>query len=165
MDWSFQFSVEQMERISSISPISTLQPPYSAVNTSVQNEILPYCLDNNIGTIVYSPMQSGLLTGKMTKERVDNFPVDDWRRRADFYQEPRLSRNLALADLMGQIGKENRRTTATVAIAWTLRLESVTAAIVGARHPDQIDDIIGALDFRLSVEDVARIDQFITKNP
>ncbi|MEP7291814.1 MAG: aldo/keto reductase, partial [Chloroflexota bacterium] len=142
------YSVEQMKRILPIAPITSLQPPYSIIRPDVEDEILPFCRENNIGVIVYSPMQSGLLTGAMSAERIQNLPPDDWRRNNPNFQEPRLARNLALADLLTSIGEKHGRTTGEVAIAWTLRLPAVTAAIVGARHPGQIDGIIGAMDFR-----------------
>src|SRR5690606_39033563 len=105
----------------------------------IEDEILPFCGENNIGVIVYSPMRSGLLSGKMTKARLENMAADDWRTRHKDFQEPALSRHLALADLLGEIGAAHGRTAGEVAIAWTLRHPAVTAAIVGARRPDQID--------------------------
>ena len=98
------FNVAQMERVPPIAPITSLQPPYSAISPEVEAEILPYCQKHNIGVIVYSPMKSGLLTGKMTKERVAAFPEDDFRKRAPAFQEPQLTRNLELAELMRAIG-------------------------------------------------------------
>lgn len=159
------FDVEQMERARKIAPITSLQPPYSMINRGVEAEILPYAERHNIGTIVYSPMQSGLLTGTMTRERVANFAADDWRRRDDDFREPRLSRHLKLADLLGEIGKPHGRSAGEVAIAWTLRLSSVTAAIVGARSAKQIEGTIGAMTFRLSPAEIQRIEDFIRANP
>jgi aryl-alcohol dehydrogenase-like predicted oxidoreductase len=159
------FDVEQMRRIAPIAPISSLQPPYSIVRPDVQDEILPYCLENNIGVIVYSPMYSGLLTGAMTRERVANFEQDDWRRGDDEFQEPRLSRNLKLADLLVAIGRSHGRSAAEVSIAWTLRHPAVTAAIVGARSPKQVEGFIGAAEFRLSGDELAQIDAFVAENP
>jgi aryl-alcohol dehydrogenase-like predicted oxidoreductase len=159
------FDVSQMERVGDIAPVETLQPPYNMLNRGVENEILPYCRKNDIGVIVYSPMKSGLLTGKMTPERVENLPEDDWRRNADDFQEPRLSRNLKLVGLLEKIGAEHGRSPGEVAIAWTLRHPAVTAAIVGGRRPDQVDGIIGADDFRLSDDELDRIEAFLTENP
>jgi len=159
------YNVAQMERLLPIAPISSLQPPYSIIRSDVEHEILPFCQQHNIGVIAYSPMQSGLLTGAMTPERVKNLPDDDWRKNNPQYQEPRLSRNLALADLLTEIGKPHGRTSGEVAIAWTLRRPEVTAAIVGARHPGQIDGIIGAMDFRLSDAEIGQISAFVKQNP
>jgi len=126
----------------------------------VEDEILPYCGRHGIGVIVYSPMKSGLLTGKMTKERAASLPADDFRRRVPAFQEPQLSRNLELAALMAKIGSRHGRTPGEVAIAWTLRRPEVTAAIVGMRSAAQVDGVIGAMDFRLSPEEIAEIDNF-----
>ena len=154
------FNVAQMERCRKIAPITSLQPPYSAVSPEVEDEILPYCRKHGIGVIVYSPMKSGLLTGAMTRERVANFPQDDFRRKALNFQEPHLSRNLELAELMKHIGSRHGRTAGEVAIAWTLRHPAVTAAIVGMRSAEQVNGVIGALDFRLSEKEVQEISDF-----
>src|SRR3712207_690936 len=138
------FDVSQMEHAQQIAPVETLQPPYSMLRREVEQEILPYCQENGIGVIVYSPMRSGLLTGQMTPERVENLPSDDWRRNDPDFQEPRLSKNLELVELLRAIGEVHGRSPAEVAIAWTLRLPAVTAAIVGGRRPDQVDGVIGA---------------------
>jgi aryl-alcohol dehydrogenase-like predicted oxidoreductase len=151
------FDTAQMERCRGIAPITSLQPPYSAISPEIENEILPYCHQHKIGVIVYSPMKSGLLSGRMTKERVAGFPQDDFRKRALAFQEPNLSRNLALAELMKQIGARHGRSAGEVAIAWTLRQPAVTAAIVGIRSPEQVDGVIGAMNFRLSPEEVEEI--------
>ena len=152
------FSVAQMERCRPFGPITSLQPPYSAVSPEIQDSQLPYCQEHTIGVIVYSPMKSGLLTGKMTRERVASLPEDDFRRRAPAFQEPQLSRNLALADLMKQIGTRHGRSAGEVAIAWTLRHPAVTAAIVGMRNAEQAAGLRGALEFRLSPEEIGEID-------
>jgi len=159
------FDVSQMERISGIAPVETLQPPYNMLNRGVEEELLPYCQENEIGVIVYSPMRSGLLTGKMTPERVSDLPSDDWRRNAEDFQEPRLSRNLKLVELLEEIGREHGSSPGEVAIAWTLRHPAVTAAIVGGRRPDQVDGTIGAAELRLSEDELDRIETFLTKNP
>lgn len=154
------FNVAQMDRCRAIAPITSLQPPYSAISPEVENEILPYARRHGIGVIVYSPMKSGLLTGAMTRERIAAFPADDFRRRALNFQEPHLSRNLALADLMKQIGARHGRSAGEVAIAWTLRNPAVTAAIVGMRSAEQARGVLGALEFRLSKEEIEQIDSF-----
>ena len=152
------FNVAQMERCRKIAPITSLQPPYSAISPEVEETILPYCRQQGIGVIVYSPMKSGLLTGTMTRERVAAFPQDDFRRKAPAFQEPQLSRNLSLADLMQRIGKRHGRSAGEVAIAWTLRKPAVTAAIVGMRSAEQTAGVIGALKFRLTADEIAEID-------
>lgn len=157
------FDVGQMKRANEIAPVETLQPPYSMLKREVEAEILPYCEENDIGVIVYSPMRSGLLTGKMTPERIQNLPSDDWRRNADDFQEPRLSKNMAVVELLKEIGARHDKSPAEVAIAWTLRHPAVTAAIVGGRRPDQVDGTIGAADFRLSEDEVGEIEAALPK--
>ncbi|HYX13608.1 MAG TPA: aldo/keto reductase [Nostoc sp.] len=159
------FNVEQLKRIQKIAPVTSLQPPYSLVKRDVENEILPFCQENNIGAIVYSPMQSGLLTGKMTPERVANLPDNDWRRNSGEFQEPRLSRNLKLVEVLQDIGKQHDRSPGEVAIAWTLNNPAVTAAIVGARNPKQVEGIIAAGEFRLNQQEQAQIGAFLSENP
>ncbi|MDZ8023390.1 MAG: aldo/keto reductase [Nostoc sp. DedQUE11] len=159
------FNVQQLQRAQNIAPVTSLQPPYSLVKPNVGNEILPFCKENNIGVIVYSPMQSGLLTGKMTPERVANFPDDDWRKNNSEFQEPRLSRNLKLVEVLRHIGEKHGRSPGEVAIAWTLNNPAVTAAIVGGRNPQQVEGIIGAGDFRLNQQELDEIETFIRENP
>jgi aryl-alcohol dehydrogenase-like predicted oxidoreductase len=155
------FNVSQMERAQRIAPVETLQPPYNMLNRGIEEEVLPYCAKQDVGVIVYSPMRSGLLTGKMTRERVQNLPSDDWRRNKSDFQEPRLSKNLELVELLREMGTEHGRSPGEVAIAWTLRHPAVTAAIVGGRRPDQVDGIIGAAEFGLSEDELERIETFL----
>lgn len=154
------FNVEQIKRAQAIAPVTSLQPPYSLLRRDVEKEILPYVRSQNIGVIVYSPMSAGLLTGKMTAERAANLPEDDWRKRNVEFQQPKLSRNLELVELLRKIGDRHGRTPGEVAIAWTLGNPAVTAAIVGVRRPDQVAGIAGALEFRLSPEEIAEIEAF-----
>ncbi|QYJ15210.1 Aldo-keto reductase YhdN [Rubrobacter xylanophilus DSM 9941] len=155
------FDVGQMERAGKIAPVETLQPPYNLIDRGVEEEILPYCRQNDIGVIVYSPMKSGLLTGKMTPERVRGLPADDWRRNHPEFNEPKLSQNLKLVAKLREIGERHGRSPGEVAIAWTLRHPAVTAAIVGGRRPEQVDGIIGAAEFRLSEEEIREIEAAI----
>jgi len=159
------FSVEQMERALKIAPITSLQPPYSMINRNVEAEILPFCAGHGIGVINYSPMQSGLLTGAMTAERIQAMPADDFRRNTKQFQEPRLSRNLDLAKLLGEIGARHGVSAGVVAIAWTLHNPAVTAAIVGGRSAKQVDGVAPAADFRLSEAEFAEIGRFLTERP
>ncbi|MBW4659652.1 MAG: aldo/keto reductase [Drouetiella hepatica Uher 2000/2452] len=159
------FNVEQMRRAQQIAPITSLQPPYSLVNRNVESEILPFCQQQHIGVINYSPMQSGLLTGAMTAERVVKLPDDDWRRNSTEFQEPRLSRNLKLVELLRQIGQRHDCSPGEVAIAWTLRHPAITAAIVGGRNGKQVEGIIGAMEFRLSELELNEIKTFLHENP
>jgi aryl-alcohol dehydrogenase-like predicted oxidoreductase len=159
------FSVAQMERAAKIAPITSNQPPYSMLNRAVEAEILPYTKSHNIGTINYAPMHSGLLTGAMTKERVANFPENDFRKRAKNYQEPHLSRNLAVADHLKEIGNRHNVSAGVVAIAWTLRNPAITAAIVGGRNAKQVEGVIPAITFRLTEAEYAEINAFLAAHP
>lgn len=132
------FNVAQLARARAIAPVASLQPPYSLINRGVEQEILPFCAANDIGVIAYSPMESGLLTGTMSQARIDAMPADDWRRSDEEFQEPRLSRNLALAEQLKRIGAAHGRSAGEVAVAWTLANPAVTGAIVGFRSPEQV---------------------------
>ena len=155
------FNVSQMKRAQAIAPITSLQPPYSLLAREVEEEILPYCAERNMGVIVYSPMRSGLLSGAMTRERARALPADDWRRRDPDFQEPKLSRNLRLVELLRAIGKRHGSTPGEVAIAWTLRHPAVTAAIVGIRHPEQVSGVIGAAELHLTSEETGELANFL----
>jgi aryl-alcohol dehydrogenase-like predicted oxidoreductase len=159
------FNVGQLKRIQALGPVTSLQPPYSIISPEIETEILPHCKATNVGVIVYSPMKSGLLTGKMTRERVAAFPDDDFRKRVAQFQEPKLTRNLNLAALLTEIGARHGRTTGEVAIAWTLRHPAVTGAIVGLRSAEQLAGVKGAMEFRLSGEEVTAITRFMAENP
>ncbi|HVJ21657.1 MAG TPA: aldo/keto reductase [Polyangiaceae bacterium] len=159
------YSVAQMDAIRPIAPITSLQPPYSLLDRSIEGGELPYCREHQLGVIVYSPMGSGLLSGTMTAERVAALPADDWRRRNQEFQAPRLARNLALVDVLAEVGAAHGRSAGEVAIAWTLRRSEVTGAIVGARSAAQVDGWVGAATLRLSPDEIARIDAFVTASP
>jgi aryl-alcohol dehydrogenase-like predicted oxidoreductase len=159
------FNVSQMERVLKIAPITSLQPPYSMINRTIEPEILPFCEKNGIGVINYSPMQSGLLTGAMTRERVAAFPKDDFRRNAKAFQEPALDRNLKLAAMLGEIGAKHGVSAGVVAIAWTLAQPAITAAIVGGRSAKQVDGVFPAAEFRLTSEEVAVINSYLAAHP
>jgi aryl-alcohol dehydrogenase-like predicted oxidoreductase len=152
------FSVEEMQKANAIAPITSLQPPYSLIRRDVESAQLPYCQRESIGVIVYSAMVSGLLTGAMTRERVAALPKNDWRSNNPAFQEPKLTENLAVAERLRVVGDRHSRSPGEVAIAWTLRHPSVTAAIVGARNAEQVDGIIGAMEFRLTPEEIAEIE-------
>jgi aryl-alcohol dehydrogenase-like predicted oxidoreductase len=155
------FSVDQMRRLQPIAPLTSLQPPYSAIRRDIEREILPFCGKEGIGVIVYSPLQAGLLSGKMTRARVAELPEKDWRRNAKEFQEPNLTRNLGLQDRFRDVGADHGHTAAVAALAWVLSHKEVTGAIVGARRPEQVEGFIAAMDFKLSDDEVRAIDQFL----
>jgi aryl-alcohol dehydrogenase-like predicted oxidoreductase len=149
------FSVEELEKCGEIAPVTSLQPPFSLIKPEAAGELLPYCREHGVGVIVYSPMASGLLTGKMTRERVENLPEDDWRKGNPEFQEPKLTKNMELVARLEQVAAKHGCSAAEVAIAWTLAHEGVTGAIVGARNAAQVEGTIGAAKLTLTSEDMA----------
>jgi aryl-alcohol dehydrogenase-like predicted oxidoreductase len=154
------FDVQQLRRAQSIAPVTSLQPRYSLVHREIEDKILPYCLSEDIGVIVYSPMASGLLTGAMTRERAAKLPADDWRRRDPDFTEPNLSHNLALVERLRAVANRRNRSVGEVAIAWTLGHPAVTGAIVGARNARQAEGVMRASDLHLNEDDVNEIETF-----
>lgn len=157
------FNAAQMQRAMQIAPITSLQPPYSLLARKAEAEILPFAREHGIGAIVYSPMRAGMLTGKMTRERALNLPKDDWRSRDKDFQEPKLSRNLEIVELLKKIGERHGRTPGQVALAWTLNNPAVTGAIVGLRGADQVAGVAGALTFRLEPSEISEIEAFFPR--
>ncbi len=152
------FNVAQLKRAQAIAPVTSLQPPYSMLMRQIEDEILPFCEQLDIGVIGYSPMQNGLLSGRMTRERVASLPASDWRVNFNpAFKEPHLSRNLELVESLRAIGERHGRSAGEVAIAWTLRQPAVTGAIVGARNPGQVDGFVSAMDFRLNEGEIDEI--------
>ncbi len=158
------FTIEDLETAQRIAPVGSLQPPYSMLRRGIEADLLPYCEDHGIGVIVYSPMLSGLLTGAMTRERVSQLAEGDWRRNNREFQEPRLSNNLALVEVLRAIGARHERSPGEVAIAWTLRQPAVTGAIVGGRSARQVDGVVGAMAFRLSEPELAEIEHALPRD-
>ena len=155
------FSVEQLRRIHAIHPVASLQPPYSMLRRETERELLPFCRDNGIGVIVYSPMQMGLLSGAFTRERAARLAADDLRARNPYFTEPALGLNLALVDTLKPIARRNGRSMAELALAWVLRRPEVTAAIVGGRRPEQVGETAGAADWDLTAAEVAEIEALL----
>ncbi|MGD0743772.1 MAG: aldo/keto reductase [Verrucomicrobiota bacterium] len=151
-------SVEEMQKLQSIAPITSLQPPYSLIRCDVETAQLPWCQREKVGVIVYSPMASGLLTGAMTRERVAALPKSDWRTKNEQFREPKLTENLRATERLRVVGARHGRSPGETAIAWTLRHPAVTSAIVGARNAKQVDGIIGAMDFRLTPQEIAELE-------
>ena len=152
------FNLDELQAVQHIAPVTSLQPPYSLIRREAEIELLPYCQSQNVGVICYSPMASGLLTGAMSRERINKFPMNDWRSRNPEFQEPRLSRNLAIAQRLRDVGQRHRYSAAEVAIAWVLRHQAVTGAIVGARNAKQIEGIAGAADLQLAAIEAEEIE-------
>ena len=158
------FNVPQMERVAKIAPITSLQPPYSLLNRKLETEILPWCRQHNVGVINYSPMASGLLTGKMTAERIQQMPADDWRRKSPQFNAPKLEKNLALVEQLRVIGDRHGVQPGVVAVAYTLHHPAVTAAIVGARRAEQVEGTIAAASFQLTEAEYRQLRSFAEQN-
>ncbi|HWB21869.1 MAG TPA: aldo/keto reductase, partial [Gaiellaceae bacterium] len=152
------FDVKQLRRIQQIAPVETLQPPYSLVDRLVEHEILPFAEQQGIGVIVYSPMGSGLLTGAMTRERIESLPDDDWRKDSVRFREPELTHHLALVERLRAVADRYDTSPGTVAVAWTLTNPAVDGAIVGFRRPAQVDPLIAAASLELTPADIAEIE-------
>ncbi len=157
------FNVEQIKRVQKIRPVDSLQPPYSMLHREAEDELLDYCARNNIGVVVYSPMQRGLLTGKFSAERLAGLPIDDHRRRNPEFHEPRFSATMELVERLKKIAGRNGKTCAQLAVSWVLRRPEITAAIVGARRPEQIKETAPAGDWNLSQEDIAEIENLLSE--
>ncbi|HPY52324.1 MAG TPA: aldo/keto reductase [Sedimentisphaerales bacterium] len=157
------YSIAQLERIRRIHPPASLQPPYSMLHGEAEEELLPYCAQHHMGVVVYSPMQRGLLTGKFSHERLAALAPDDHRRRHPDFQEPRFSATLELVEQLKKIARRHGRTCSQLAISWVLRRREVTAAIVGARRPDQIEETVQASGWNLSEDDVEEIERLLAE--
>jgi aryl-alcohol dehydrogenase-like predicted oxidoreductase len=144
--------------IQQIAPVETLQPQYSLIERDAERQILPFAEHEGIGVIVYSPMGSGMLTGRMTRERIQAMPDDDWRRQDPRFEEPELSRNLEIVDRLAVVAERHDTVPGAVAIAWTLRNAAVHGAIVGFRSPEQVDPLVDAANLKLSQDDITTIE-------
>lgn len=153
------FDVHQMQRAQAIAPVTSVQPPYSLIRREIEENILPYCLEEGIGVIAYSPMYCGLLTGAMTRGRIKGLPEDDWRKRDPEFIEPNISRNLVLVDRLKVIGNRYGRSAGEVAIAWTLHHPAITGSIVGVRSAKQVEGVMCAGDLLLSGDDIALLEE------
>ena len=155
------FDVPLLERCERIRHVDSLQPPFNLIRRDVEKEILPWCLRNGTGVIVYSPMQSGLLSGKFDINRVAE---DDWRRRNAYFQEPNLSRNLEIVEKLRSIAGNHGKTVGQLAVAWTLMNPAVTSAIVGARRPGQVEENVGAMGWRLTDDEMESIERILSEH-
>jgi len=151
------FDVELLSRAEAMRHVDSLQPPFSLIRRESGADVIPWCAAHGTGVIVYSPMQSGILTDSFSAARVQAMAEDDWRRRSVQFLEPNLSRNIALRDALRPIAERHGTTVPAVAVAWTIAWPGVTAAIVGARDPGQVDGWIGAGSMDLDTQDLAEI--------
>jgi aryl-alcohol dehydrogenase-like predicted oxidoreductase len=153
---------KHLEVAERIGHVDTLQPPFSMIHREIADDILPWCAEHETGVLVYSPMQSGLLTGAMTAERVAAMPADDWRRDNEDFTGANLTRNLALVESLRPVADAHGVSVAAVAVAWALAWPGVTAAIVGARRPGQVDGWLPAATLTLTDDDLAGIARAFT---
>lgn len=151
------FSSELMARCEPIRHVASLQPPFSLIRRQVAEREIPWCIEHQTGVICYSPMQSGLLTESFSADRISKLPKDDWRSRAEEFQQPKLGKNLSLRDALRTIAQRHDASVSDVAIAWTLSWPGVTGSIVGARSPEQVDGWIRAASLQLTPADLEEI--------
>ena len=156
------FNMEQLKRIQPIHPVTSLQPPYSMLRREVEEEVLPYCRENQIGIVAYSPMQAGLLTGRFSKERVQNLPANDWRKANPFFTSPQLEANLSIIEQLRPVAAQMEITLPQLALAWVLRRSEMTAAIAGARRPEQILETVKAGEIVIHDELLLKIDRMLS---
>ncbi len=152
------YDVPLLKRCSAIAPVQSLQPPYSMVKRDIEKEILPYCHEHQIGVVAYSPLQTGLLTGKVSKERL---APDDWRHKSEFFKEPKYSRVQKLVEQLRPIAERKNITLAQLAIAWVVSQTGVTSAIVGARNAQQARENAAAAEVELTPADLQEIDALL----
>ena len=157
------FTIEQLRVAQSIRPIQSLQPRLNALQREVARDLLPFCQQQGIGVIVYSPLATGLLTGRYRPGH--QFAPDDERSRSPRFQGETFARALAVADELAEVAREKGVTLVHLAISWTLAQPGVTAAIVGAKTPEQVEEHRPAADLRLTTADLARIDVIAAKAP
>ncbi len=155
------FDVELLNRCQKIAPVQSLQPPYSIINRDAEAEILPWCQQNDVGVIAYSPLQNGLLTGKFSRDFLQTLAGDDWRRRHGhgFFKDPLFTQALEFVEIIRPIAKGYDKTIAQLAIAWVLMQPAMTAAIVGARSVEQLEQNMGGAGWRISDKDIEQLEK------
>ena len=151
------FSVELLDRLQAVRRVDCVQPPFSLIQRDSGADVIPWAARHGAGVIVYSPLQSGILTASFSAARAAALAPDDWRRRSAQFQEPALSRNLALRDRLVPVAQRHHTSVSSIAVAWATHFPGVTGAIVGARSTTQLDDWIDAGSLQLSREDLAEI--------
>ena len=155
------FGTELLIRCQKIAPVQSLQPPYNIVHRDIEASILGWCLNNNVGVIAYSPLQNGLLTGKFSKDFLETLPEDDWRKRQHYpyFREPKFNQVLQFVEALRPIAEGYQKSLSQLAIAWVLHQKGITAAIVGARSPEQILHNIGGSGWQISASDMQTINR------
>jgi aryl-alcohol dehydrogenase-like predicted oxidoreductase len=155
------YSKELMEEAEKTYLIASNQVPYSMVNRAIEKDVVPHCIEKNIGILAYSPLQRGLLTGKIKKDH--KFNVGDTRPNTMYYKEPNLSRIISLTEILRKIADDRRVTLAELVLNWTIQQPGITCALAGARNPEQVLDNVKAVDFRLSKEEIDIINNLLSE--
>lgn len=155
------FDLQQLKRAQAIHPVSSLQPPYNMFRREIESEIMEYCGENQIGIVAYSPMQAGLLTGKFTQERAAALPESDWRRNHPFFNAPQLGVNVQVVDKLRGIAEAKNCSMSQLSLAWVLRRDEMTSAIVGARKPEQIKETAQAASLKLGAREIDDIEAIL----
>lgn len=151
------FDVTLLERCEAIRHVDSIQPPLSLIERDAGRDVIPWAAQRGTGVLVYSPLQSGILTERFSAERARSLPAEDWRRRSEHFNEPQLSRNVALRDALRPIALRHQSSVSAVAIAWAASFPGVTGAIVGGRSPAQVDGWIAGASLELTPQDRADI--------
>ena len=154
------FGVDLLARCESIAHVNSLQPPYSLLDRHIEKDILPWCQKQGVGIVAYSPLQSGLLTGKFNKSKLAK---DDWRIRGKYFKEPWFSKNLQFAVELRTIASRYNKSLIHLAIAWVLMNQVVSSAIVGVRCVNQVEEMMGSADWELKKEDLQEIEKIRNK--
>jgi aryl-alcohol dehydrogenase-like predicted oxidoreductase len=155
------YNIEQLKRVAAIHPAASLQNPYSMLRRDIETDLLGYCKENSIGVLAYSPMQKGLLTGKFSAKHMKTLAPDDHRQKDPMFHGEAFEKNLAIVEALKPIAERNGKTVAQLAIAWVLRKDEVTAAIVGARKQKQIEETVQAGDWVLDDDTIAEIETIL----
>jgi aryl-alcohol dehydrogenase-like predicted oxidoreductase len=149
------FGVDLLAKCEGIAHVNSLQPPYSLLNRYIEKDILPWCQKHEVGVLAYSPLQSGLLTGKFDKSKLAR---DDWRHRGKYFKEPWLSKNLKFANELKTVASRYDKSLIHLAIAWVLSNPVISSAIVGVRRVNQVEEMVGGCDWKLQKEDLQEIE-------
>ena len=156
------FNISQLERVALYGGLTSLQPPYSLLRREIEEQELPWCAKNKVGVISYSPLQSGILTGKVTKDWVAALPKDDWRKnRLEYIKPDRLSETMKIVDDLSQIAKQSGHTISQLAVAWVLRRKEIVSAIVGARKKGQIKELVAAAQWNIDSNTLACLSHYL----
>jgi aryl-alcohol dehydrogenase-like predicted oxidoreductase len=155
------YSKELMEEAEKTYKIASNQVPYSMVNRSIEKDVVPHCIEKKIGILAYSPLQRGLLTGKIKRDH--KFKDGDTRPNTLYYKEPNLSRIISLTENLRKIADDRKVTLAELVLNWTIKQPGITCALAGARNSAQVLENVKAVDFRLSKDETDIINNLLSE--